>query len=402
MLMAAPLLAGRYRLQDNLSSTRMAEVWLAVDAELDRPIVVKLLAPGADRQRFEREARAVAGLAHPNIVRLFDFGEEARWYMVFEYLPAGSLEERLAEVDALSTEDVARIAGDVAAGLAHAHGKGVVHRDLKPANILFDPEGRSKIGDFGIAQVQGTDTLTDPGTVLGTAAYISPEQVGGDPTTAASDVYSFGVMLYRLLTGRLPFEAPTVTELAALHRDAAPPPISMSGDDRRRDALASLAMAALAKEPSRRPTDGAALLRALDGGTVVAAPTTEVLPAPKTAARARRRMPFVAGLAVVVLAGCGIAAALLLTAGPTSAPAVTGPAKPLRAGTIRSPSTPERTDARSSKAFTPRSTPTSTAGQATTAGLLSSPGPIVTSTPSPTSTEGTTEPATTASTTAAP
>ena len=100
--MAAPLLAGRYRLQEILSSTRMAEVWLAVDAELDRQVVVKRLAAGADRERFEREARAVAGLGHPNIVQLFDFGEEERWYMVFEYLPGGSLEQRLAEVDLLS------------------------------------------------------------------------------------------------------------------------------------------------------------------------------------------------------------------------------------------------------------------------------------------------------------
>src|SRR5215212_8639117 len=111
--MAAQLLAGRYRLQKILSSTRMAEVWLAVDVELDRQVVVKLLAPEADRERFEREARAVAALGHPNIVQLFDFGEEERWYIVFEYLPGGSLDDRLAEGDALSGDEIARIAGDV-------------------------------------------------------------------------------------------------------------------------------------------------------------------------------------------------------------------------------------------------------------------------------------------------
>ena len=189
---------------------------------------MKLLAPEADCDRFEREARAVAGLSHPNIVQLFDFGEEDRWYMVFEYLPGGSLEERLAQVDALPEDEVARIAGDVAAGLAHAHARGIVHRDLKPGNVLFDRERRSKIADFGIARVQGTDTLTEDGTVLGTAAYISPEQVRGEPVTPASDVYSFGVILYRLLAGRLPFEADSPLQLAALHRDAEPPPLATS------------------------------------------------------------------------------------------------------------------------------------------------------------------------------
>ncbi|HMI29510.1 MAG TPA: serine/threonine-protein kinase, partial [Gaiellaceae bacterium] len=151
--MASPLLAGRYRLQEVLSTTSMAEVRLAFDEALGRGVVVKLLAPDADRTRFEREARAVAALAHPNIVQLFDFGDEERRYMVFEYLAGGSLEERLTHAEALSDDEVDRIARDVAAGLAHAHEHGVVRRDLKPGNILFDSEARSKIADFGIARV---------------------------------------------------------------------------------------------------------------------------------------------------------------------------------------------------------------------------------------------------------
>src|SRR6266542_1449892 len=157
--MASSLLAGRYRLQEVLSTTPMAEVRVAHDEVLDRRVVVKLLAADADRTRFEREARAVAALAHPNIVQLFDFGNEERRYMVFEYLAGGSLEERLAHGVAISDDEAARIVSDVAAGLAHAHARGVVHRDLKPGNILFDSEARSKIADFGIAVIQAADTL---------------------------------------------------------------------------------------------------------------------------------------------------------------------------------------------------------------------------------------------------
>jgi serine/threonine-protein kinase len=261
--MTAAELAGRYRLEETLSTTAMAEVRAATDLDLGRRVVVKLLAPDADRPRFEREARAAAALAHTNIVQLFDYGEESgRPYMVFEYLPGGSLEERLADAGPLSEDEIARVATDLASGLAHAHERGVVHRDLKPANVLFDAEGRAKIADLGIAQLRGADTLTDAGTVLGTAAYISPEQTRGEPATPASDVYAFGVVLYRLLSGRLPFEASSPAELAAMHREAEPPPLTSI----RRDVpagLAALAMAVLAKAPESRPPDGVALLRAL-------------------------------------------------------------------------------------------------------------------------------------------
>src|SRR6059036_1458952 len=220
------VIAGRYRLQDALSATVMAEVWSTLDSELDRQVVVKLLAQEADRSRFEREAQAAAGLAHPNIVRLFDYGEEGgRPYMVFEHLPGGSLEDRLA-AEKPSDSEVERIAADIAAGLAHAHDRDIVHRDLKPGNVLFDAEGRAKIADFGIAQLGGATTLTEAGTILGTAAYMSPEQAAGEPATPASDVYSFGVVLYRMLAGRLPFEASNPAALAAMHRTAQPVPLS--------------------------------------------------------------------------------------------------------------------------------------------------------------------------------
>src|SRR5438067_11217518 len=227
--MAAELIGGRYRLDELLGRTGMSEVWAAHDTELRRRVAIKLLAPDADRARFEREARAAAALSHPSITQIYDYGEAGgRPYMVLEYLPGGTLEERLAPGNRkpLSDEDALRIAGEVAAGLAHAHSRGVVHRDLKPANVLFDAEGRAKIADFGIARMGGSGTLTEAGTVLGTASYISPEQAAGLPATPASDVYSFGVMLFRMLTGRLPFESRNAMELVRMHRDDEPPPVS--------------------------------------------------------------------------------------------------------------------------------------------------------------------------------
>ena len=198
-----------------------------------------------------------------------------------------------------------RIATELAAGLAHAHARGLVHRDLKPANVLFDVEERPKIADFGIARMSDNVGLTEAGTVLGTASYISPEQAAGQPAGPASDVYSFGVILFRMLTGRLPFVSTNAMELVRMHRDDQPPAVA----DVRPDVpprLESITTAALAKDPADRPADGAALLRELRGDTgertIVAAPgafpppaatdATQVLP-PAAAARARRRLPVV-------------------------------------------------------------------------------------------------------------
>lgn len=289
--MGADGIAGRYRLVERIGVGAMSEVWRAEDLELGRTVAVKLLRPEADRARFEREARAVAGLSHPNVNQLFDFGElEGRPYMVLEYLPGGSLHERLRPHEPLPDPETERVAMDIAAGLAHTHGHGLVHRDLKPANVLFDLEGRAKLADFGIARLEGAGTLTEAGTVLGTAAYISPEQASGQPVTPASDVYSFGVILFRLLTGRPPFEAPDPMTLATMHVTRAPP----AAAELRADlppALASLADACLAKDPARRPRDGAALVRALAAGGALPTPLETAATAPIAAVEATRVLP---------------------------------------------------------------------------------------------------------------
>src|SRR5579864_1636455 len=312
--MPEALIAGRYRLDTLLGRGGMSEVWCATDLELGRRVAVKLLAPNEDNARFEREARAIAALAHPNVTQLYDYGEsDGRPFMVLEYLPGGSLEELLQTNGALPDESTRRIASDVAAGLAHAHARGVVHRDLKPSNVLFDEEGRAKLADFGIAwMAAGAGTLTGAGTVLGTAAYISPEQAAGMPATAASDVYSFGVLLFRMLTGRLPFEGEDPLALIVQHRDELPPSVASVRPDAPPD-LAALTDATLQKDPAARPVDGEALLDALTGGVAPAAVladagSTRVLPAMPPPHRRRR---FGAALAIAFLLLLALAGAVL-------------------------------------------------------------------------------------------
>src|SRR4051812_23283278 len=374
--MPETLIAGRYRLDELLGRGGMSEVWCATDTELGRRVAIKLLAPEADTARFEREAKAIASLGSPNITQLYDYGEEGgRPYMVLEYLPAGTLEDKLREHDGpLPDDESAAIAAQIAAGLAHAHSRGVVHRDLKPANVLFDEEGRAKVADFGIARMAaGEGTLTEAGTVLGTAAYIAPEQAGGEPASAASDVYSFGVMLYRMLTGRLPFESADPMELVMMNRDVPPPPIS----EVRPDApglLEATATAALEKDPADRPHDGAALLAALgvSGAALTTATSvlatgdaTQVLPVSGTAAATqayteampppppppgRSRVPLlVAGLVVLLLAGGALAYEMTKPASSTPPPTSTGTLPtttiPTNSTTATTQSTPPTTSA---------------------------------------------------------
>ena len=332
--MSGQTIGDRYALEQPLGGGAMGSVWLAHDLELERQVAIKVLAKDADRARFEREAHAVAGLSHPNICQLYDYGESDRGpYMVLEYLPGGTLEDRLAAGRPLPDEQALRIADELAAGLAHAHGRGLVHRDLKPSNILFDGEGRAKIADFGIARIEGGGALTEAGTVLGTAAYLSPEQAAGEPATPASDVYSFGVIVFRMLTGRTPFVSNSAMELVRMHRDDQPPTIEQFRADAP-PVLAGLALAALAKSAGARPADGAALVAALEGAgpaaTAAAAggvwsndPPTQVIRRPRPARRRRRALAPLVLAAAAVLAIVGAAAAYMITGSDGAGPAQT-------------------------------------------------------------------------------
>ena len=323
--------AGRYRLEELQGRGPMSEVWRAHDVTLDRTVALKLLSPTADLERFRREARALAGLAHENVMRVFDYGEgETGPYMALEWLPNGTLEERLAG-GALPPGETRRIATGIAGGLAHLHSRGLVHRDLKPANVLFDEEGRPKVADFGLARhAAGPGTLTEAGTVLGTAAYISPEQAGGEPAGPASDVYSFGVILFRMLTGALPFVADDALALVNMHRNSPPPAVETLQPDAPPE-LAALTAAALRKDPAQRPPDGEALLAALGAAPLAASADTQAtqvlapMPAPTAAppassgGRIGRRTALVA-IALLVLAASGGLLAWAVTRPSSTAP----------------------------------------------------------------------------------
>jgi serine/threonine protein kinase len=369
---AEKVVADRYRLERRLATGGMGEVWEARDLELDRVVALKLLGPEADPARFQREAHAAAALSHPNVTQLFDYGAwEGRPYMVLEFMPGGTLEDRLGEGRPLPDAETERIAHEIADGLAHAHSRGLVHRDLKPANVLFDADGRAKIADFGIARMGGAGTLTEAGTLLGTAAYISPEQAAGEPATAASDVYSFGVILFRMLTGRLPFAAEVPLELVAMHRNDPPPPVA-SVRPVAPPQLAHVADASLAKDPAARPRDGSALLATLGGVPATAEAATAVLapPAEPTAVArprpprrpARRRRGLLAALLLGLLAAAAAGLAVALIGQGSSSPTTTTTTSTHRRTThsTTTPSTSTRpsTSTSTSSTTTTRSTTT--------------------------------------------
>jgi serine/threonine-protein kinase len=400
--------AGRYRLDELQGHGPMSEVWRAHDRTLDRTVALKILSPTADLGRFRREAQALAALAHENVMRVYDYGEdEAGPFMALEWLPGGTLEDRLAQ-GRLPPEEAHRVATGIAAGLAHLHDRGLVHRDLKPANVLFDEEGRPKLGDFGLARsTVGPGTLTEAGTVLGTAAYISPEQAAGEPAGPASDVYSFGVILFRMLTGALPFTADNALALVDMHRHAPPPAVETLQPDAPPE-LAALTAATLRKEPSQRPADGTALLTALGAATAYALPTeseaTQVLPAAAAppARRFTRRWAAATAAALVLLAAAGgvLAWAITRTSTPPASGgdrhttrSVAGPHTG-RTGTTRAATSVATTRATTSRQHTTRTTqPTTTAGRTTR--------PATTTAPRTTTTQPTTTtiPTTTAATT---
>ena len=235
--MADELFADRYRLENRLGVGGMSTVQLAFDTRLERYVAVKLLAEHLAEDasfvaRFRREALAAARLVHPNVVQVFDFGlddETNRNFIVMEHVDGQSCAEILKEHGALDPRDAVDILEQACRGLDYAHRNGVVHRDVKPGNLLRSHEGVVKLADFGIAKAAEDSEITKAGSVLGTAAYLSPEQARGEKAGPPADLYALGVVSYQLLTGRLPYEAASLTDLARMQESG--PPLSPSDVD---------------------------------------------------------------------------------------------------------------------------------------------------------------------------
>jgi serine/threonine-protein kinase len=223
-------IAGRYRLDGRLGFGGMSTVHLALDLRLERQVAVKLLAEHlADDptfvSRFQREAQAAARLVHPNIVQVFDSGQDERtgqYFIVMEYIEGSSCAEILRDDGWLEVEEALSIIEQACEGLYYAHRHGVVHRDVKPGNLLRAREGGVKLADFGIAKATEESSITQVGSVLGTAAYLAPEQARGEEAGPSADLYALGVVTYQLMSGRLPYEATSLTELALKQQQEEP------------------------------------------------------------------------------------------------------------------------------------------------------------------------------------
>ena len=267
-LPAGTLIDGRYRVLSRLGSGGMADVFLAEDEQLGRKVALKLLHRRFSEdpdfvERFRREAQAAAGLQHPNIVGVYDRGSyDETYYIAMEYLPGRSLKQLIrqeAPVDPLRAIDIT-IQVLKAARFAHRHG--VIHRDLKPHNVIIDDTGHVKVTDFGIARAGASD-MTETGSIMGTAQYLSPEQAQGHAVSAGSDLYSVGVVLYELLTGRVPFDAEAAVTIALKHVSEAPTAPTQVNPGVPPE-LDHIVMWALNKNPGDRPTSADDFIRALE------------------------------------------------------------------------------------------------------------------------------------------
>jgi eukaryotic-like serine/threonine-protein kinase len=280
------LVDNRYRLLRPLGSGGMADVFLAHDAILDRDVALKVMSTryASDDEfveRFKREAQSAAALSHPNIVSIFDRGEseDGTYYIAMEYLPGGTLKDRILKRGALPAHTAAAVALQMAEALRAAHDRDVIHRDIKPHNILITASGDVKVTDFGIARAASSSTMTRTGHILGTAHYISPEQAMGEPVGPSSDLYSLGVVLYEMLTGELPFDADTPLGIAMKHVNGhVVPPKDVNPSVP--DGINAITLRLLAKNPEDRyPSDSELLedLERVSAGLDPAGATTEMM-----------------------------------------------------------------------------------------------------------------------------
>ena len=306
---AAKTYGGRYAVIEHVGSGGMADVYRARDELLGREVAVKVLSERFSRdrsfvERFRREAQAAANLSHPNIVSLFDYGADGdTYFIVMEFIDGRSLSEVISQDGPLLPERAAEIASDVAKALERAHTGGLVHRDIKPGNVMITSTGQTKVTDFGIVRALGGEadqTMTQTGMVIGTAAYLSPEQAQGNQVDARSDVYSLGIVLFEMLTGQAPFSGETPLSIAYKHvREEAPPPSRVNPDVPA--PLDAITLKALAKNADNRYSSAGEmsqdLQRFLGGQTIHASPlmseTTRVQPAAGSQTSVMREVEYV-------------------------------------------------------------------------------------------------------------
>src|SRR5436190_6177662 len=307
---------GRYKIVRKLGTGGMADVYLAEDQELGRRVAIKILNDrhAADEsfvERFRREAKNAAGLSHPNIVSIYDRGTaEGTYYIAMEYLDGRSLKELIVARGPAPIKVAIEYARQILGAIGFAHRHGIVHRDIKPHNVLVGPEGRLKVTDFGIAR-SGASQMTEVGSIIGTAQYLSPEQARGSPVDQTSDLYSVGVLLFEMLTGQVPFTGDTPLEIAMKHLSEVPKPPSELRPEVPHD-LDMVVLRALAKDPAERyqsaeemdadlerilqglpvgDDTAAAATAVLSGSGLIAAAPTSVITRPTQVAPARTAPP---------------------------------------------------------------------------------------------------------------
>jgi eukaryotic-like serine/threonine-protein kinase len=367
---AVETIAGRYELEGRLGFGGMSTVHLALDTRLERRVAVKLLAEHLAEDptfvsRFQREAQAAARLVHPNVVQIFDSGQDdptGQYFIVMEYIEGRSCAEILRDEGWVEVDEGASIIEQACEGLHYAHRNGVVHRDVKPGNLLRSRDGEVKLADFGIAKATEQSSITQVGSVLGTAAYLAPEQARGEEAGPRADLYALGVVAYQLISGRLPYDAASLTELALKQQQEEPQPldglvaavnpeladavgIALALDPRDRYETAremgeavQAAMQGVSPSAGRRParaTQATSLLTAQGQGrsgrstaaTTVSprrprqGPPRVQTPPPESAASAQaaqaRRRTIAAVLAVVAIAAIVIAVLIATSSSPT-------------------------------------------------------------------------------------
>ncbi len=309
---------GRYEVRATIASGPRSTVYEGWDSGINRRVAIKKVALSEAAQqegwqhlaRFRREAQAAARLQHPNLVAIFDYGETTEYaYIVMEFVEGATLEAALSRGERFATAAVSRLMEDILNGLQYCHDRGVVHRDIKPSNVMVTRDGHAKIADFGLARIEDSN-LTQIGTIMGTPAYMSPEQFRGETTDARTDIYSAGVILYQLLTGERPFEGGLATIMHKALNTVPPKPSELSGTAR--PALDAVVARAMAKRPDQRfqtPKEFADALRAAFTSRAAAAsnpaPGELSRPRPLASVSARPRPYVMAAVGALVIAAAG-------------------------------------------------------------------------------------------------